>query len=503
VRGNPLQLKRPVCDINLNFGGGGMAVALSKVTKVDVDCKTIDVDIKPVGGAYSSAIMNRSHKIFKMFEWKKHPLSLSINGYPRVAAVSSALHALFDVGAHEEEGNYLHIDETTEEITPVLEGLRLLQGYNMVTKCTPEGSDVSSWHLRQLADDRLSVGATLIDPQYAVRPREGLEVADMTVFELICHLRDKGWGREVWLENGYPPPFKVLRQIPKTWWIKRNTKTVSRAYLLALACPKQLMDLGNYDVEHLRPAQYYQSLLGTSKHRRTSRTALAIGADGGCDVRAIEHGVGQEDRLAQTDGQGGGRSGHGGGGGAHDRTDDRTLGSQPRRLGKAGTTHAKSHRFGASWIIFRLPNSWFTVCPRCHAHAKPGQRGTRCTRQISFRKDDPVNEELAKKQLWWWLCCMKDFPTRSAHMKALLRDVPPDGEIQRRKPQDDYETDTEAPPHVGKKRVGTGKTGRARGRGRGRGRGSITKEPAGGATGSSSGSTSSSSSSSDTDSESD
>lgn len=171
---------------------------------------------------------------------------------------------MLDARAKAADGAYVYKqcdDPTSERI----EALEFLKVRGLATCVLID--DRSLWCLTDDGKSKLQVSYYLENPRLALSKRPGRRLADMSVFELMCTLREEGWASAVLgphdggkLGKALPADRKPLAYTPggaKTWWIHHRDQTVKSAYLL---CLLRAAEHGRL-VEHFKPLAYYQAML--------------------------------------------------------------------------------------------------------------------------------------------------------------------------------------------------------------------------------------------------
>ena len=139
--------------------------------------------------------------------------------------------------------------------------------------CTSENHEVSSWLLKEEAEQVLETGRMLANADLE-EGRANVDLEDMTPMELVAYLQTKGWVLNVTAQSQRPPPVHVKSAKPKIIWAKMGNKGISRMYLRALA---KIKDVKREVVEHWRVDSYYSQIFKLD--------TLVIGADlGDIDV---------------------------------------------------------------------------------------------------------------------------------------------------------------------------------------------------------------------------
>ena len=130
----------------------------------------------------------------------------------------------------------------------------------------------SRWVLRDLGLQTIKAGYKLTQPKPVLQIRKDVELQDLSVWELIASLREKGWLHMV--KNAGREPAFVPGSGPWVWYSKPGDESVSSWYLLSLL-------KGNAEeVPHWKRASFYQALVEGKEvaqaHRRCPARTLAI-----------------------------------------------------------------------------------------------------------------------------------------------------------------------------------------------------------------------------------
>ncbi len=146
------------------------------------------------------------------------------------------LYGSSDLGLLSQAGDFLH-----------------RQGF--VKKEENDGS--CTWEFSDLGRERFVLGAYLEHQDKGLHARKGLDLKDMTTFELLWTLQDAGWSFSI--------PAKVSRKValafvgekPRCVYLSRSAETVLHSYLLALLTYKK----HKQPVEPFRTDAYYQHIM--------------------------------------------------------------------------------------------------------------------------------------------------------------------------------------------------------------------------------------------------
>ena len=148
--------------------------------------------------------------------------------------------------------------------------LDAMQGAGHV-RMTGDDSRFSRWLLLKEGQQAIKVGYRVRRPEIALRVRQDVEAASLTVWELIATLDQQGWTHLILEKSSTHEPY-VPGSGPLVWYTKPGDDTVSSWYLLALL-------QGTVEVPHWKAAAFYQALVegrAVAKRARCSRQALAI-----------------------------------------------------------------------------------------------------------------------------------------------------------------------------------------------------------------------------------
>ena len=238
-RGNPKDLKRPAVDLRLSRTDG-IAVSTNAIKHIDRENQLVKLSTQPEGGTESLKLLVANPRLSSMLKWEIDPIGFQLSGQPFCPDVSKAIHHLFKTGLLESQKSLSIAD--SEESRSVLHGLRKLAECNIV-KCVSDDDNVSTWEASE-ASLELDVSSSVGNPCRALKPRPGVALENQMVHELVLHLENLGWCKEVWSSAGEPPCLKLATVQPKVIYFKNNAKTVLRQYVLALANHDELRKRG-------------------------------------------------------------------------------------------------------------------------------------------------------------------------------------------------------------------------------------------------------------------
>ena len=148
-----------------------------------------------------------------------------------------------------------------------------------------EDERFSMWCLTEQGVAGVKVGSLLEQPSYAMAIRDGVDLAERTVWELLLLLDQDGWKHAV-KDKGDQDCYRPGSD--KVWYSRPGDDTISFWYLLCLA-------QGNSEVPHFQSSGFYQALAGGKappiRRQRKAWQALRNVADDDWDAPAVADAV--------------------------------------------------------------------------------------------------------------------------------------------------------------------------------------------------------------------
>lgn len=360
--------------------------------------------------------------------------------------------------------------------------LRALEAAGLVC-CLADAADLSKWMLTDAGCQRLQFRLRLTQPRFIMHHRRSLPLQEMTTYELIDFLIQRGWEL-----NALPPRFQTkslepyVRGGPKVAYVAAGAKTIHHNYMLLLALAEQGKHAG--PVMHCGPAKEY-AVSVRSALKPGDLQAVADHADGLGELEDMFSGSGDEDMfsgsgdeadaVADNDGpnegnvegildmldgiaeaelQGPpGRRVDEGAPGAHAEAAEvgreASRGDQKRRrvTGDTRTVHEQSFRWNGFYFTYRPPTAkfvrerWQVTCPY-HVYVDTQGKRIDCTRTRTLMEG--VTREQLILTLKRWCGMAVFFPEHCKEGKdAHMREAEPgsDAEV----PATEDEGDSQAP----------------------------------------------------------
>jgi hypothetical protein len=281
VNSKPSTRKRPHMDSGLKLSSDGIAVTRHKLLKADLETRRVDICLEPSssGGVNGIALLHRPSSFQSLSRWTVTESQATIAHTTLTTEGQEALQGLVQHGAFADTDGWKIVVGSDSHTTFSI-GLQQLKSID-VAQCVGD-DDLATWHLKPEGQARMSTTVVLQDATSVVTKRPGVEVCDMTLMELMLHLKEEGW-RLIILHKSdrEPAPFSVGSCRPKVWWVKETCSLAPRLYLRALATSKvDLQALGVSEVRHGQKTRYYKSLFGLSHKRERIVLEDDVGAKG-------------------------------------------------------------------------------------------------------------------------------------------------------------------------------------------------------------------------------